>query len=312
MFQDSDMALLDPKTDLTFKRVFAENPELLIDLLNAILPLHENITDLEYLPTELLPQEDGQKLSIVDVRCTDQAGRHFVVEMQVVITPNLKNRMLFNAAKVLAKQLKASAAFTEIKSVYTLCFLEGEAVKGSDEWFHHYTINHNSIPGLVMEGMEWVYVELGKWRKLGNFNNELKRDLWLGFLAQPEKLNDMLTLEHKKKYLEVSKALEMINTSNYTDAQIRGMEKYVEDYLFLSTGIEMAIQDARKEALVEGKQRGIEEGKQEGLILGQSEALHKIKLVIEQLNKGIPVEKIAADLCIEISMVEEIKQMTNS
>jgi hypothetical protein len=43
----------------------------------------------------------------------------------------------------------------------------------------------------------------------------------------------------------VSKALEMINTSNYTDAQIMGMEKHVEDYLFLSTGIDMAIQEAR-------------------------------------------------------------------
>jgi flagellar biosynthesis/type III secretory pathway protein FliH len=82
------------------------------------------------------------------------------------------------------------------------------------------------------------------------------------------------------------------------------MEKYVEDYLFLSTGIEMAIKEAREEALVEGKQ--------EGLIIGQSEALHKIKLVIEQLNKGIPVETIAADLNIDISMVEEIKRMTNS
>jgi len=105
----------------------------------------------------------------------------------------------------------------------------------------------------------------------------------------------MLIPEHKKKYLEVSKALEMINTSNYTDAQIRGMEKYVEDYLFLSTGIEMAIQDARKEALIQG----------------QSEALHKMKLVIEKLNKGIPVETIAADLSIDVSMIEEIKLMSN-
>ena len=66
----------------------------------------------------------------------------------------------------------------------------------------------------------------------------------------------------------------------------------------------MAIKEAREEALVEGKQ--------EGLIIGQSEALHKIKLVIEQLSKGISVEVIAADLNIDISMVEEIKRMTNS
>jgi hypothetical protein len=51
------MRYLDPKNDLTFKKVFGEHPHLLKSLLNALLPLADDaqIVDLEYLPTELVP-----------------------------------------------------------------------------------------------------------------------------------------------------------------------------------------------------------------------------------------------------------------
>ena len=40
---------LDPKADLTFKKVFGEHPDLIISLLNALLPLkkEEEIESVE-------------------------------------------------------------------------------------------------------------------------------------------------------------------------------------------------------------------------------------------------------------------------
>ena len=43
---------LDPKADLTFKKVFGEHPDLVISLLNALLPFktkEEEIESVEYL-----------------------------------------------------------------------------------------------------------------------------------------------------------------------------------------------------------------------------------------------------------------------
>ena len=43
---------LDPKADLTFKKVFGEHPDLVLSLLNALLPFkkdEELITSVEYL-----------------------------------------------------------------------------------------------------------------------------------------------------------------------------------------------------------------------------------------------------------------------
>ena len=43
---------LSPKADLTFKLVFAEHKDLMMSLLNALLPLAENapIESIEYFP----------------------------------------------------------------------------------------------------------------------------------------------------------------------------------------------------------------------------------------------------------------------
>ena len=62
---------LDPKADLTFKKVFGEHKDLVISFLNALLPFEnpeEEIKSVEYLNPELVPMNPLRKDSIVDVR----------------------------------------------------------------------------------------------------------------------------------------------------------------------------------------------------------------------------------------------------
>ena len=51
------MRYLDPKADLTFKKIFGEHKDLLISLINALLPLNDDemVESVEYLPPELVP-----------------------------------------------------------------------------------------------------------------------------------------------------------------------------------------------------------------------------------------------------------------
>ena len=68
---------LDPKADLTFKKIFGEHPDLVISLLNALLPFNEEqrITEIEYLPAELTPDNPMRKNSIVDMCCKATDGQ---------------------------------------------------------------------------------------------------------------------------------------------------------------------------------------------------------------------------------------------
>lgn len=100
---------LDPRADLTFKKVFADHKDLMISFLNAMLPLPDDgqVTSIEYLPFELIPTMPLKKDTIVDVRCEDQLKRQFIVEMQMIWTADFFKRVLFNSSKAYVKQLKS-------------------------------------------------------------------------------------------------------------------------------------------------------------------------------------------------------------
>ena len=54
---------LNPKADLIFKLVFGEHPDLVMSLLNALLPLPEDgqIESVEYLTPEMVPENPAKK-----------------------------------------------------------------------------------------------------------------------------------------------------------------------------------------------------------------------------------------------------------
>ena len=285
---------MDPRSDFLFKRLFADNPNLLMDLLNSTLPLEDPITKIEYLPAELLPYERNSKLTIVDVRCCDFNGRHFIVEMQMAFQPFLHKRMLYNASKVLSRQLSESQQYDEVGNVYTLCFIDEVAEKGIDDWFHHYIIKHKKHPERQMHGMEWFFIELGKWKKNFNFSQREKQSLWLTFLTQPSKILEMMTPAELAEFNEIKEALDIVNASKYTEAQINGMEKYLDEVRSYHSGIAFA----KKEGILEGKEIGVEKGLEK--------AYSNMTNIIIDIKTGVGLEEISAKYNIDFQSVVEI------
>jgi len=107
---------LDPKNNLVFKKVFGEHPDLLKSFLNAMLPLPADslIAELQYLPTEYVPEIPEFKHTIVDVRCVDTHGRSFIVEMQLQWSNHFAQRMLFNTAATYVRQLKKGEGYDSL------------------------------------------------------------------------------------------------------------------------------------------------------------------------------------------------------
>ena len=118
----TNIKYLDPKADLTFKKIFSNHPDLLMSLLNALLPLEKDqqIKSIEYLPTELVPVAPIHKDTIVDVRCKDVKGRQFVMVMQMAWTDAFKQRVLFNASKAYVSQAEMGYNYEDLRDNYTL------------------------------------------------------------------------------------------------------------------------------------------------------------------------------------------------
>lgn len=100
--------LLSPLTDPVFKRIFGQEKEILIELINAFIDLDEPVIDIEYLPQELLADTSDGKVSIVDVRCIDSNKRHFIFEIQIIRQLFYEERVLYYAAKAYSRQLLKS------------------------------------------------------------------------------------------------------------------------------------------------------------------------------------------------------------
>ncbi len=220
------MNYLDPKNDMTFKKVFGQHPHLLKSFLNAILPLQEGtfIESLEYLPAELAPENPLQKYSIVDVRCRDNHGRQFIVEMQMHWTTGFMQRVLFNASKAYVRQLDKSFKFESLQPVYALSLVNENFQATTPEYYHHYQIVNIEDTGQQIEGLEFVFVELPKF-KARNLTEKKLQVLWLRFLTEI----DENTTEAPTDLLEsseITEALENVKTSAFTKAELEAYDKY--------------------------------------------------------------------------------------
>ena len=298
------MRYLDPKNDLTFKKVFGQHPHLLKSFLNALLPLEPDaqIVELHYLPAELVPEIPEVRNSIVDVRCVDQKGRQFIVEMQMLWTDSFMKRVLFNASKAYVKQLRTGQEYHYLQPVYSLNLVDDTFRKDTADWYHHYRIVNVADTGKRIEGLEFIFVELPKFRPLTIPEKKLQV-LWLRFLTEiGEESNEIP--EELLRQVEVREAIEYVRESAFSGLELDAYEKYwdgirVERTLLsgaIAKGEEIGLTKGLAEGRAKGLAEGLAEGHAEGLAEGRAEGEENAarKMALKLLGKGLSVENVAS------------------
>lgn len=221
------MKYLDPKADLTFKKVFGEHPELVKSLLNALLPFkneEEEITSVTYLTPEMVPQTPTRKYSIVDVRCEDAQGRQFIVEMQMVWSAEFKQRVLFNASKAYVKQLNRGEDYSLLKPVYSLNLVNEVFEPELDDYYHYYHLVHEEHTEKVIDGLHLVFVELPKFTP-HTFTEKKMQVLWLRYLTEIDENTKEIPAELLANP-EIAKAVSEIEESAYTEKELLGYDEF--------------------------------------------------------------------------------------
>jgi predicted transposase/invertase (TIGR01784 family) len=277
------MLYLDPKNDLTFKKVFGEHPHLLKSFLNALLPLAPDaqIESLDYLPAELIPEVLDRCNSLVDVRCVDQKGRQFIVEMQMLWTDSFMSRVLFNASKAYVKQLRIGQDDKLLQPVYSLNLVDETFIKDNPDWYHHYKIVNIANTERRIEGLEFVFVELPKFRPQTLPEKKLQV-LWLRYLTEVGEETRVVP-EELRDNQEVQEAIEYLRESAFTPAEMETYEKYWDSIRVERT----RIADAWAEGEAVGEARGMEKG----IALGENKI--RLKTALALLHKGMDPSEIA-------------------
>lgn len=275
---------LDPKADLTFKRVFGEHPDLVISLLNALLPFtssEEEITEVEYLTPELVPDNPLRKNSIVDVRCRDIRGRQFIVEMQMIWSPEFMQRVMFNSAKAYVRQLDRNEDYHLLEPVYSLNLVNEVFEKDVEDYYHYYRMVHYMHSEKVIDGLHLVFVELPKFHP-HSFSEKKMQILWLRYLTEIEEDTKSVPQELLDNPA-IKKALTVVEESAYTTEQLLGYDKFWDIIRTERTYYDSAL----RRGIAEGRAKGMAEGRAEGIAEGRAEGRHEALMATARKLKSI-------------------------
>jgi predicted transposase/invertase (TIGR01784 family) len=295
---------LDPRNDLTFKRIFGEHPDLLIDFLNALMPLSPNrlIHEIEYLPSEQVPDNPGKKNSIVDVKCKDKSGQTFIIEMQMLWTDDFMKRIVFNAGKAYVRQLEKGDAYHLLQPVYTLAILN-ENYSNSKQFYHHYSIVNKENTEEIIEGLEFVLVELIKF-KAENWSDRKIAALWLRFLKEVHEGMSQLPDELANNE-QISKAAALCEEAAFTPEELAAYEAYWDIIRTEKTIREAALAKGRAEGLAAGEEVRARLQAEKEAAQAEKEAAQAEKEATQAEKEAAQAEKEATQTKLEAAQAEK-------
>jgi hypothetical protein len=252
------MAFADLKNDYVFRRIFATHPDILRGLLNDLLDRRDEraIASLEYLPSEQLPMVEGAKLSILDVRCKDRAGTTFVVEMQLIHHPGFINRVVYNACKAYASQLKAGGRYADLTDVVAISICDFElwpdAKQKENElplvpMLSRWNMTERSSKNDGLLQVQYAFLELPK-VPLGRPQTP-GADLWAWLFVHAPELTEVPADLSAGPYRD---ALELANQAKFTQLELEAYERVRDE-------IQQVIEIAAAR-WAEGKAEGVTEG----------------------------------------------------
>ena len=285
---------LDPKADVVFKKVFGEHPHLLKSFLNAVLPLAEDgqIVDLIYLPVEAIPEIPILKRTVADVRCTDQKGRVFIVEMQIEWINSFKQRLLFEAGHAYVKQLRKGEDYHLLQPVYGLGLI-ATCFDSTEQWYHHYQlVNLDKSPREIIEHLQLIFIELPKFPIYSTTEKRL-RVLWLRFMQEINEKTKVTPVE-LQTVPEIAQALQLVEESAYSEGELNAYESY---WKAVSTE-KTLFQGRYREGLAEGISQGITQGRVE----------ERVEMATKMIDIGMDTITIIQCTGLSETAIEKIMQ----
>jgi predicted transposase/invertase (TIGR01784 family) len=201
--------------------------------------------------------------------------------MHMLWTDSFKSRVLFNAAKAFVRQLHKGVDYKGLKPVYALSIVNDIFEPKIETFYHHYKFVHNIDSSKILEGLQLIFVELPKF-KAKAFNDKKISLLWLCFLKEIQKGNDMLNedlIKELQTVPEIAEALELTKESAYTPAQLEVYDKYWDNI------------SIEKTFIVDAEAKGKIEGLTEGEIIGEQK--NKVLTIINGDKMGLSIKNLS-------------------
>lgn len=229
---------------------------------------------VKYIPIELVPDTPMKRYRIVEVRCKDMEGRQFLVEMQMIWSDEFMQRVLFNASKAYVRQLDKNENYELLQPVYSLNLVNDVFAPDLKDYYHYYDIVNVAHTDKVVEDLHLVFVELPKF-KAHSLSEKKMQVLWLRFLTEVGSVRKV-----PEEFLdnpEVKKAVDILEESSYSEAQLEGYDYFWDMVRTVRTYYHSAWKHGYEEGLAEGRAEVEAEDRAEGVLEGKLDVARNLK-----------------------------------
>ncbi|WP_353279177.1 Rpn family recombination-promoting nuclease/putative transposase [Wolbachia endosymbiont (group A) of Cydia amplana] len=287
---------LDPKLDLTFKRIFGteKNKNILIHFLNDILGFTEinTIQEVEFLSTIMDPEIASDKQSIVDVLCRDSSGARYVIEMQLTRDKGFEKRAQLYAAKAYSRQADKSGKYIDLKKVFFIAISNCNLLPEEVDYISTHNIRDIKTNGHYLKDFQFVFIELPKFAKNKVEQLESIVERWCFFFKYAEETTEEDLKEIAEKAPIIKLAYDELDKFRWNEKDLVAYEERIMDLRKEEAILEYRLDLAEEK----GIQKGIEKGKIEG----------KIEVAKAMLANNVDVNTIVKFTGLSISEIEEL------
>ena len=277
---------VDILTNGGFKALFGDvnNKDVVISILNVLLPEHRQIAYIDYLPTELQgPVVDQSKEFHYDFMCRDESGTLFIVELQKYWEDDWFKRCVSYASRAYDRQNRRGQNY-DVPPVYLIGLMDIEVGHPDvefwkDKYVSEYTFREKESHDLLAETIVIIFAEMAHFdKKAEECVNETDRMLYvLKFIGR---MMEQPAWLQNEVYTRIFSACEIAGFPE--DKRIKYEQEMNDEKRLRSE-----YNTARRMGLEEGREKGREEGRKEGREEARVESARKLK------QMGVAAEIIA-------------------
>ena len=260
---------VNPFTDFGFKRLFGEEPnkQLLISLLNTLLPIKHQIQDLQYSKNEYQGANALDRKAIFDLNCVSTTGERFIVELQKAKQNFFKDRSVYYATFPIQEQAVKGDWDFKLAAVYTvgiLDFVFDEDAKSHNTEVVHYIQLKNQRNQVFYDKLTFIYITLPQFKKSLNELQSIQ-DKWFYVFRHLSELDEIPPVLQEAVFLQLFEAAKV---AKFSPSERQAYENSLKYYRDLKNVTDTARDEGREEGFEEGFEEGVEKGKEEGKTLG--------------------------------------------
>jgi predicted transposase/invertase (TIGR01784 family) len=161
----SGFVFMAPRYDVVFKMLFGdpEHTDVTVAFLKTVVDLpDEEFERIEIVDPSVRADDPGNKQPVVDVRLTTSSGKMINIEVQLDVTPEFKDRVVYGLSKTVAAQLRAGDAYLSLRRSIAVVITWDPLFRGRGP-YHREFVLRDRVDGVVLSRLVEVHtLELGK------------------------------------------------------------------------------------------------------------------------------------------------------